>query len=137
MISGQPAVSHGNDAVILTLHLENLGDLAVEGGVGIISHMGILYYSNWVLANSVDSGTSKQILVNVIGQAPLGYGIALLWPLVREYGKLPVALMGFTAAAAGSLMAFLAGNDIKLVLVGLLIRSTGSLPTYTRMAFLA
>ncbi len=102
-----------------------------------VSHGSMLYYSNWVLADSVDSGASKQILVNVIGQAPLGYGIALLWPLVRKYGKRPVALAGFTVAAAGSLMVFFAGNDMKLVLVGLLIRSTGSLPTYTVMALLA
>lgn len=102
-----------------------------------VSHGSMLYYSNWVLANSVDSGATKQILVNAIGQAPLGFGIALLWPLVRRYGKRPVALVGFTVAAAGSLMVFFAGNDMKLVLAGLLIRSTGSLPTYTMMAFLA
>lgn len=102
-----------------------------------LSHGSMLYYSNWVLANSVDSGASKQILVNVIGQAPLGYGIALLWPMVRKYGKRPVALVGFTVAAAGSLLVFFAGNDMKLVLMGLLVRSTGSLPTYTMMAFLA
>ncbi len=102
-----------------------------------VSHGSMLYYSNWVLANSVDSGAPKQILVNVIGQAPLGYGIALLWPLVRKYGKRPVALVGFTIAAAGSLMTFFAGDNLKLVLVGLLIRSTSSLPTYTMMAFMA
>ena len=102
-----------------------------------VSHGSMLYYSNWVLANSVDSGASKQILVNVIGQAPLGYGIALLWPLVRKFGKRPVALVGFTIAAAGSLTVFFAGTNMKLVLAGLLIRSTGSLPTYTMMAFLA
>ncbi len=102
-----------------------------------VSHGSMLYYSNWVLANSVDSGATKQILVNAIGQAPLGFGIALLWPLVRKYGKRPVALVGFTVAAAGSLMVFFAGSDLKLVLAGLLIRSTGSLPTYTMMAFLA
>jgi GPH family glycoside/pentoside/hexuronide:cation symporter len=67
----------------------------------------------------------------------LGYGIALLWPLVRKYGKRPVALVGFTIAAAGSLIVFFAWNDMKLVLIGLLIRSTGSLPTYTMMALLA
>ena len=102
-----------------------------------VSHGSMLYYSNWVLANSVDSGASKQILVNMIGQAPLGCGIALLWPLVRKYGKRPVALVGFTIAAAGSLLVFFGGNDMKLVLIGLLIRSTGSLPSYTMMALLA
>ena len=102
-----------------------------------VSHGSMLYYSNWVLANSVDSGASKQILVNVIGQAPLGYGIAMLWPLVRKFGKRSVALIGFSVAALGSLLVFFAGDNMNLVLAGLLIRSTGSLPTYTMMAFLA
>lgn len=35
------------------------------------------------------------------------------------------------------MLVFFSGNDINLVLIGLLIRSTGSLPTYTMMAFLA
>ena len=100
-----------------------------------VSHGSMLYYSNWVLANSVDTGAAKQILVNVVGQAPLGYGIALLWPLIRKYGKRPVAFWGFTIAAAGSLIVFFAEGDMKLVLIGLLVRSTGSLPTYTMAAF--
>lgn len=102
-----------------------------------ISHGSMLYYCNWVLADSVDQGAAKQILVNVIGQAPLGFGIALLWPLVRKFGKRPVALVGFAIASAGSLLVFLAADRMGLVLAGLLIRSLGALPTYTMMAFLA
>ena len=35
-----------------------------------LSHSSMLYYSNWVLGNSIESGAFKQILVNMIGQAP-------------------------------------------------------------------
>lgn len=38
----------------------------------------MLYYCNWVLGNSVESSATKQILANVVGQAPMGYGIVIL-----------------------------------------------------------
>ena len=97
----------------------------------------ILYYCNWVLGNSVDSGTGYQVLVNAIGQAPLGLGIVILWPLVRKFGKRTVTIVGFFIGAAGSLMVFLCGQNIGLVLVGLVIKSFGALPTYTMAAQLA
>lgn len=97
----------------------------------------MLYYCNWVLGNSVDSGATKQILVNMIGQAPLGVGVLILWPLVRKFGKRPVTIVGFAIAAVGSLLVLLAGNNMPLVLAGLLIKSTGSLPTYVMVSYLA
>ena len=102
-----------------------------------MSHSSMIYYCNWVLGNSVESGASKQILVNVIGQAPMGYGIALLWPLVRKFGKKKVTIVGFTLAAIGSCVVLFAGNRMIPVLIGLLIRSTGSLPTYVMASYLA
>ena len=97
----------------------------------------ILYYCNWVLGNSVSSGTGYQVLVNAIGQAPLGLGIVILWPLVRKFGKRYVTLYGFLIGAVGSLMVILAGSNLGLVLVGLVIKSFGALPTYTMMAQIA
>ena len=63
-----------------------------------ISHSSMIYYCNWVLGNSVQSGATKQLLVNVIGQAPMGFGIVLLWPMVRKYGKKKVTIVGFIIA---------------------------------------
>ena len=42
----------------------------------------MIYYCNWVLGNSVQSGANFQALLNVIGQFPLGIGTFLLWPIV-------------------------------------------------------
>lgn len=97
----------------------------------------MLYYCNWVLGNSVDSGATKQILVNVIGQFPMGLGVAVLWPLVRRFGKRRVSIIGFSLASAGSLAVLLAGNRMPLVLAALFIKSVGSLPTYVMAALLA
>lgn len=102
-----------------------------------MSHSSMIYYCNWVLGNSVESGAGKQLLVNVIGQAPMGYGIAILWPLVRKFGKKKVTVIGFALASIGSVVILLAGNNMIFVLIGLLIRSTGSLPTYVMASYLA
>lgn len=102
-----------------------------------LSSNSMLYYCNWVLGNSVESGTTKQILVNMIGQAPMGIGVVILWPLVRKFGKRKVTIVGFTIAALGSLTVLLGGNNMMIVLGGLLVKSTGALPTYVMAALLA
>lgn len=102
-----------------------------------ISTNSTLYYCNWVLSNSVDGGTALQVIVNAIGQAPLGLGIFILWPLVRKFGKRIVAQVGFAIGAVGSLMIMLNPGNIGFVLGGLVIKSFGLLPTYAVMAQIA
>lgn len=102
-----------------------------------ISTNSTLYYCNWVLANSVDGGTSLQVLVNAIGQAPLGLGIFILWPLVRKFGKRVVAQVGFIIGAVGSLLIMINPGNMGLVLGGLVIKSFGLLPTYAVTAQIA
>ena len=97
----------------------------------------MLYYCNWVLGSSVESGAGKQILVNMIGQAPLGYGVFLLWPLVKKFGKRRVAMVGFSLAAAGSLLALLQSDNLIMVLICLFIKSMGAIPTYIMASLLA
>lgn len=97
----------------------------------------MLYYCNWVMSSSVDAGAVKQVLVNAIGQAPLGFGIFLLWPLVRRFGKRLVTIIGFSISALGCLLVLLSGGSLVPVLVGLFIKSLGALPSYTIMAMLA
>lgn len=97
------------------------------------------YYANWVLADSVAGGTNLQVLINAIGQAPLGFGIFLLWPLVRKFGKRKVMMIGFLIGALGCLGIMLNSRpeSFSLVLVFLLIRSLGAIPTYAMSAQLA
>lgn len=97
----------------------------------------MLYYCNWVLGNSVESGTGLQVLVNAIGQAPLGFGIFILWPLVRKFGKRWVMQIGFVIAALGSALVLFSGGNLGLVLGGLFIKSVGALPTYVMAAQMA
>lgn len=103
----------------------------------ILSTNSMIYYCNWVLGNSVESGTANQVIVNVIGQAPLGIGLVILWPLVRKFGKRMVMMFGFGMAAIGSLIVLLSPGNMGAVLGGLVIKSFGALPVYVLAAQLA
>lgn len=102
-----------------------------------LSTNSMIYYCNWVLGSSVDSGTTNQVLVNMIGQAPLGIGLVILWPLVRKFGKRMVMMFGFGIGAIGSLIVLLFPGNMSVVLGGLVIKSIGALPTYVMAAQLA
>ena len=97
------------------------------------------YYANWVLADSVKAGTDLQVAINAIGQAPLGFGIFLLWPLVRKFGKRRVMIVGFLIGAVGcfGIMLNSRPESFGIVLGLLLVRSLGAIPTYAMAAQLA
>ena len=96
----------------------------------------MLYFCNWVLGSSVTQGATNQILVNAVGQAPLGFGIFILWPLIHKFGKRWVTQIGFVIAAVGCLIIFLNPHSLGTVLGGCVLKSFGMLPTYAMAAFL-
>ena len=96
----------------------------------------MLYYCNWVLSDSVTGGAALQVIVNAVGQAPLGFGVFLLWPLMRKFGKQRVAVVGYSLAAVGGCIIAFSGN-LGGAIGGLLIKSFGLLPNYAFMALLA
>ena len=97
----------------------------------------MIYYSNWVLGNSVKSGANFQALLNVIGQFPLGIGTFLLWPIVKKYGKYNTMKAGFLLGVIGSLIVLLSPNNFILVLIGMFIKSVGSVPTTMSISLLS
>ena len=116
-----------------------MGFTLVYNIFNILQTNSMIYYANWVLADSVDGGTGLQVAINAIGQAPLGFGIFLLWPLVRKFGKRKVMMIGFLIGAAGCLGIMLNSRpeSFGIVLGLLLIRSLGAIPTYAMAAQLA
>lgn len=105
--------------------------------MNFLSTNSMIYYSNWVVSNSVEGGTGMQVLINAIGQAPLGLGIFILWPLVGKFGKRMVTMFGFGIGALGSLLVLVTPGNIPLMLTGLVIKSFGALPTYCMAAMMA
>ena len=103
----------------------------------VSSNTSMLYYCNWVLGNSVQDGVKHQLMVNIIGQAPMGYGVLFLPSLIRRYGKEKVSETGFAIAVLGSLIVWLAGKRMPWVLTGLFVKSTGMVAGYLMPAFQA
>lgn len=114
-----------------------MGFTLVYNIFNILSTNSMLYFCNWVLSDSVNGGTGLQVIINAIGQAPLGLGIFALWPLVRKFGKRRVMQIGFIIGAAGCLIVLLDSSNLAVVLGGLFIKSIGALPTYVMSAQLA
>ncbi len=102
-----------------------------------LSTNSMIYFANWVLGSSVAEGATNQVLINAIGQFPLGIGIVVLWPLVKKFGKRWVFQIGFVIGAIGCLIVMLNPTSLMGVVAGLFIKSWGALPTYAIAAVLA
>lgn len=114
-----------------------MGFIAIYEIFNILQTNSMLYYCNWVLADSVDGGAPLQALVNMLGQAPIGVGVFILWPIVRKFGKRRTMQVGFIIAAAGSLGVMLAGSNFGMVMGGMMIKSIGAIPTFVMSAMMA
>lgn len=102
-----------------------------------LSTNSMIYFANWVLGSSVAEGATNQVLINAIGQFPLGIGIVVLWPLVKKFGKRWVFQIGFVIGAIGCLIVMINPTSLIGVVAGLFIKSWGALPTYAIAAVLA
>lgn len=101
-----------------------------------IQNTSLTYYCNWVLGTYNDGHT--QAIVSAIGNAPLGLGILIMWPLVKKFGKRNVMVSGLAIAVAGGLAFCLNAENMGWVLVTLIIRAFGALPmTYIGLALLS
>ena len=119
-----------------------MGFIVVYEITNFLSTNSILYFSNWVLNNSVEGGMGTQVIVNAIGQAPLGIGVFILWPLVHKFGKQRVMQIGCGVGVVGCTIAFINAMSgvpsLSIIMVGVVIKSFGALPiTYILVAMLA
>lgn len=95
----------------------------------------LVYYCNWVLGTYNDGST--QTIVNAVGQAPLGFGVFLLWPVAKKLGKQKTTILGMSLSIIGCMIGVLQPRNMGIVLISLIIRSLGLLPTYLMAAMLA
>lgn len=93
------------------------------------------YFCNWVLGTYNDGKT--QALLSVVGKAPLGFGVFILWPLVKKFGKRKVMIVGFLMAAAAEGLCLTNPTSMPIMLAGSLIYALGFLPSYVYTALMA
>ena len=94
-----------------------------------------IFFANWVLGTYNDGTTLT--LMNAVGQAPLGLGVFLLWPIAKKFGKRKTMFVGMLMATVASFSISLAPGNMGAVLGGLTIKSFGFLPTYLFTAMMA
>lgn len=95
-----------------------------------IYSVAINFYANYALGTYNDGSTLT--ILNAVGQFPLGFGVFLLWPIARKYGKRWTFFVGMLVAFAGGMAMFFfskPGNMIP-VLAASFIKAFGMLPTY-------
>lgn len=101
-----------------------------------VQNTSLVYYCNWVLGTYNDGTT--QTIVSAIGNAPLGFGIIIMWPLVKKFGKRNMMILGMALAVVSSFAFMINPTNMGWVLGMLAIRAFGALPiTYITMAMLA
>ena len=93
------------------------------------------YFCNWVLGTYNDGTT--QMILSAVGKAPLGFGVFLLWPLVKKFGKRKVMIVGFTMAAIAEAICLAGSTSMPVMLAGSLIYAIGWLPSYVFSALMA
>ncbi|MBQ8297510.1 MAG: MFS transporter [Ruminococcus sp.] len=93
------------------------------------------YFCNWVLGTYND-GTTQTIL-SAVGKAPLGFGVFILWPLVKKFGKRKVMIVGFLIAAAAEAICWIGSRNMSLMLAGSFFYAIGFLPSYVYSALMA
>ncbi len=101
-----------------------------------ISVNSMLYYANWVVGTYNDGVTLS--LLNIIGQALLGPGVIVMWPLVKKFGKQKLFVVCGVIAVIGGFFGMLNAYSLSMALAALTIRSIGTLPiTYVTLSVLA
>lgn len=93
------------------------------------------YFCNWVLGKYNDGIT--QTMLSAVGKAPLGFGVFLLWPLVKKFGKRKVMIIGFLIAAAAEAICWIGAHSLPMMLAGSFIYAIGFLPSYVYSALMA
>lgn len=94
-----------------------------------------VFFANWVLGTYNDGSTLT--LMNAIGQAPLGLGVFLLWPIAKKFGKRRTMMVGMLLATIGSLTIYAIPTNFGGVLGALAIKAFGMLPVYLTTAMMA
>ncbi len=101
-----------------------------------IQNISLFYYSNWVLGTYNDGHT--QAIVNAVGNFPLGFGVLLVWPLCKKFGKRNMTIVGLVLTIAGGALCLVNPTSLVQVLIGQFVKAWGLIPvTYVMQAMLA
>lgn len=109
----------------------------VTGMFTSMANVSKLYYCRFVLADYV-GGDTMYTIFNAVGQAPIGFGVLFVFPLMKRFGKKKSIVFGSVLSILGLLFALSSPRDLTTVIIGMLIYAFGYIPsTYMTTALLA
>ena len=101
---------------------------------GTMKNGSMTYFCNYIVGTYAD-GTTQTVLA-VIGAVPMAAGMFVSWPLANQFGKRNFTIAGLLIGVAGGLIMWIAPTDIRVVSVGLVVKSIGMIPGMTIMTAL-
>lgn len=104
-----------------------MGYLILIHIVNCLSNSATFYYCNWVLGSYNDGIT--QMLYYTVGNGPLGLGMFLARPLCAKLGRKRAMQLGFLLSIIGVAICLFNPQNLKMVLIGQMIKSTGLIPS--------
>lgn len=103
---------------------------------GGIKNLSMSYYCDYIVGNYQD-GITQTILAAVSG-IPMGLGIFFVWPLANKFGKKNITVVGMGLAVLGGLISMIAPENLVMVIIGVMIKTLGTVPAcYVMMALFA
>lgn len=100
---------------------------------GGMKNLSMQYFCQWVLEplegmTRVASAGLTQTILGVLGAVPMAIAVVFVWPLSNKYGKKNVTLVGMIVGVIGGVIAWIGGNNIVPVAIGVALKCLGSAP---------
>lgn len=103
---------------------------------GSIKNLSMIYFSNYIVGTYND-GVTMPLLALLTG-LPMSIGVFAVWPLANRFGKKNITVAGLLVSLIGSLLALLFPYNFVMVVIGITIKTVGSVPAvYVMMALFA
>lgn len=110
---------------------------------GGMKNLSMQYFCQWVLqpfegmTRAASAGLSQTIL-GVLGAIPMAIAVVFVWPLSNKFGKKNVTLIGMVVGVAGGIIAWIGGDNMVPVAIGVALKCLGSAPAcYMILAMIA
>ncbi len=110
-----------------------LGFYLVFQFAGGLKNMSMVYFCDWVLEpfgdlNFNQSGGIYQTVLGVLGAIPMAVAVVFVWPLSNKFGKKNVTIVGMLIGVVGGIIAWIGGNNVVPVAIGVALKCLGSAP---------
>lgn len=103
---------------------------------GGLKNLSMSYYCDYVVGKYQD-GITQTALAAMSG-IPMALGVVVAWPLANKFGKKNITIAGILISVLGGIISLIAPDNFWLVVIGVTIKTFGTIPAcYVMMALFA